>query len=95
MRRSNPKERARDRILNDDEIRAVWKAAEANGTFGAFVRLALLTGQRKDKVATMRWEDLDDAVWHIPSEEREKGNAGDLELPQIAIEIINATVALR
>ena len=24
---------------NDDELRAVWKAAEANGTFGAFVRM--------------------------------------------------------
>ena len=81
MRRSQPKERARDRILNDDEIRAVWAAAEANGTFGAFIRVALLTGQRKDKVISMKWEDLDGDVWRIPSEEREKGNAGDLELP--------------
>lgn len=88
MRRSNPKERARDRILSDDEIRAVWKAAEANGTFGAFVRLALLTGQRKDKIASMEWAHLDGAVWHIPSTEREKGNAGDLKLPAAATEII-------
>jgi integrase len=90
MRRSNPKERARERILNDDELRAVWKAAESNGVFGAFVRLALLTGQRKEKVASMRWEDIDGSVWHVPSEKREKGNAGDLELPQIALDIINA-----
>ena len=95
MRRSKPKERARDRILNDDELRAVWKAAESNGVFGAFVRLALLTGQRKEKVASMRWEDIDGSVWHVPSEEREKGNAGDLELPQIALDIINAQPALR
>ena len=58
MRRSEPKERARDRILDDDEIRAVWKQAEADGTFGAFVRLALLTAQRKEKVASMKWEDI-------------------------------------
>ena len=37
---------ARDRILADDELRAVWKAAETNGDFGALVRLLLLTGQR-------------------------------------------------
>ena len=49
----------RDRILDDDELRAVWKQAEANGTFGAFVRLSLLTGQRKEKVAAMRWDDID------------------------------------
>ena len=80
----------RDRILDDDELRAVWKQAEANGTFGAFVRLSLLTGQRKEKVAAMRWEDLDGAVWTIPTEAREKGNAGVLVLPEIALEIINA-----
>ena len=90
MRRSEPKERARDRILSDDELRAVWRAAEANGTFGAFVRLALLTGQRKEKVASMKWANIDGAVWHIPTEEREKGNAGDLELPQTALDIIHA-----
>src|SRR5262245_25254062 len=35
----NQKERARKRILDDGELRAVWKAAEANGTFGAMVRI--------------------------------------------------------
>ena len=32
MRRGKPTKR--DRILNDDELRAVWKQAETNGTFG-------------------------------------------------------------
>jgi integrase len=90
VRRSNPKERARTRIFSDDELRLVWKAAEANGTFGAFVRILLLTGQRRDKVASMRWEDIKDGVWIIPSEKREKGNANELRLPQVAIDIINA-----
>ena len=35
MRRSNPKERARTQIFSDDELRAVWKVAEASGSFGA------------------------------------------------------------
>jgi integrase len=90
MRRSNPKERARTRIFSDDELRVIWKAAEANGSFGAFVRLLLLTGQRRDKVATMRWEDVAGDVWTIPAEKREKGNAEALRLPQVAIDIINA-----
>jgi integrase len=91
MRRSNPKERARDRILSDDELRAVWKQAEANGTFGAYVRLLLLTAQRREKVAAMRWEDIGtDRTWTIPTEKREKGNADELVLPQIALDIINA-----
>jgi integrase len=89
MRRSNPKERSRDRILNDDELRAVWK--QANGSFGAFVRLLLLTGQRREKVAAMRWQDIGiDGTWSIPAEDREKGNANRLALPEVALDIIKA-----
>src|SRR5262249_48825677 len=75
MTRRNQKERARKRILNDDELRALWKAAEANGTFGAMVRILLLTGQRRDKVAAMKWEHIDGDTWNIKTAPREKGNA--------------------
>jgi integrase len=89
MRRTNPKERARARALNDDELRAVWKAAESDGAFGAFVRLLLMTAQRRDKVATMRWADIaPDGTWTIPAEAREKGNAVELVLPEAAIAIV-------
>jgi len=91
MRRTNPKERARSRILTDDELRAVWTQAEANGTFGALVRLLLLTGQRRTTVASMRWEDVSaDGTWIIPSGKREKGTAGELVLPEVALEIIRS-----
>jgi integrase len=91
MRRSNAKERARARILDDNEIRLIWRAAEANGTFGGFIRLLLLTAQRRDKIARLRWNDLTaDGSWIIKTESREKGNAGELALPQIALDIISA-----
>jgi len=88
MRRSDPKARARSRILNDDEIRTIWKAAEENGVFGAFVRMSLLTGQRAGKIQCMKWEHIENGVWHIPAEAREKGNAGDLVLPDMALDIL-------
>lgn len=91
MRRSNPGERARDRILNDDELRAVWRVAESNGAFGALVRLLLLTAQRREKVVAMRWDEISiDGVWSIPSEKREKGNGGELKLPPTAVEIVKS-----
>jgi integrase len=90
MRRSSRKEGARSRVLNDDELRAVWKTAEANGSFGAFIRILLLTGQRRDKVAKMKWDHLIGKSWFIETEEREKGNAGELVLPQVAIDILKA-----
>jgi integrase len=88
MGRSNPKDRARSRILSDEEIRIVWKAAEANGPFGAFVRMSLLTGQREGKVAHMKWEHIKDGVWHMPMAKREKGVGGNLALPDMALSIL-------
>jgi integrase len=91
MRRQNPKEHQRDRVLDDAEIRSIWKQAEANGSFGTFVRLALLTAQRRAKLATMKWADVVDGEWIIAKESpREKDSAGSLPLPKIALEIINA-----
>jgi integrase len=75
----------RKRILGDDEIRAVWGAA---GQYGDFVRLALLTAQRREKLITLRWDDVRDGVWTIATAPREKGNPGRLRLPPVALEII-------
>jgi integrase len=91
MRRTDPKSRKRARILDDDELRAIWRAAEDSGTFGAIIRLALLTAQRRAKILTMRWADVSvDGEWRIPAEDREKGTAGSLVLPGVAVEIIRA-----
>jgi integrase len=84
------KNEARSRILSDDELRMIWRQAEANGQFGAIVRLLLLTGQRREKVATVKWADIADGTWTIETAEREKGNAGSLALPAQALAIIEA-----
>jgi integrase len=85
MKRYSSKENARKRILTDDEIRSLWRQ---QGTYADLLKLCLLTGQRREKVATMRWSDLAGNVWTIPTEEREKGNAGELRLPPMAMQII-------
>jgi integrase len=79
-------ERTRKRILTDAEIKAIWNCD--GGAFGAMVKLALLTAQRRDKVRTIRREDIQDGVWVIRTEEREKGNPGQLRLPRLALDVI-------
>ncbi len=78
----------RTRILGAEEIKLVWAAAGKLGPYGAMIRLLLLTGQRRDKVATMRRADLDGDVWTIATEDFEKGNGGMLRLPPLAMAII-------
>jgi integrase len=91
MRRDDPHARKRSRILDDDEIRRLWAAADTSGPFGAFVKLALLTAQRRQKIASMKWEDVSvDGVWTIRNEDREKGHGGELQLPEAAIQAIRS-----
>ena len=87
MRRQSPAAQARARVLDDVEIRAIWNACEGT-TFGAIVRMCLLTAQRSRKVAGMRWADLDGGAWTVPRLPREKDTGGTLLLPEAAKQII-------
>ena len=54
MARTRPKERARQRTLTDDELRAIWAAAESYpGVFGAYLQFILLTGARRLEAARL------------------------------------------
>ena len=92
MRRQSPHAQSRARILDDGELVAIWKAAAADGTaFGALVRIALLTAQRRAKVVAMKWADIsDDGEWTIPKAPREKDSVGSVTLPEAALAIIRA-----
>jgi integrase len=68
MRRSNPTERARTRVLTDTELRTVWAAAERRqDAFAYLVRFLLLTAARRNEAAHMTWDELDGADWLIPA----------------------------
>jgi hypothetical protein len=69
MRRApKPKERARRRVLSDQELRLLWPILDAMGTYGAAVKCTLLTAQRARKVERMRRVDIKDR-YLIPSHE--------------------------
>jgi len=70
----------RDRVLADNELAAIWHATDTLGVpFGPFVRMLMITGQRRSEVAQATWGeiDLDNALWTIPPE-RMKGDAAHL-----------------
>jgi integrase len=72
MARTSPTERKRKRVLDDQEIRDVWKALDTANDLPsccpAFVRALLLTAQRRTSVAEMRWEAIDGDVWIVPAD---------------------------
>jgi integrase len=55
--------KARERVLSHEEIRALWKACDEFGPYGAAVKCGLLTAQRFYKVANdMRRSDIQDRI---------------------------------
>jgi integrase len=68
MSRTKPAERARDRILTDDEIRRLWQATKAHpGPFSSLVRFLLLSGCRRGEALFMTRDELNGRDWLIPA----------------------------
>jgi integrase len=62
-------EKERDRVLEDSELALVWRAAETlRYPFGTYFQLLILTGQRREEVAGMRWSEINSALtlWVLP-----------------------------
>lgn len=84
MARTKPLERARKRVLDDEEIRDLHLAldelhdtAAVPKCFRSFVRALLLSGQRRAMVSEARWEEIDGRDWVIPAT-RNKGKVDHL-----------------
>jgi integrase len=79
MGRVKPRERARKRVLNDEEIRDVWTALDNDLKipvgFKKLVRVLLLTAVRRTEAARMAWheverlrrDDFEGDVWTCPA----------------------------
>lgn len=79
---------ARRRVLSPDEIGLVWHASHYLGDiFGPFVRLLMLTLQRRDEVASLDWSeiDLDTAMWDLPAERVKNDNPHRVPLNDLAL----------
>ena len=87
----------RDRVLSDDELAAIWAAAGSLGEpFGPFFKVAILTLQRREEVAGMRWSELSEdlSLWTIPGSRMKNGKPHDIHLPQIVGDILKTVTRL-
>ena len=84
-------ERPRERVLDDGEIKQAWEAFESIGwPFGPIGKLLLLTGARRDEVASMEWRELDleDGIWRLPKERTKNKRAHEIPLSPAAVDLL-------
>ena len=87
------KEKPRDRVLSDTELRAVWEATAARSAPSReFVQMLILSMQRRDECRAMQWDELDQdaGLWTIPSSRTKAGRAHIVPLPTFAWEILES-----
>jgi integrase len=85
------KREPRQRILSDEEVRAVWAATEeVDYPLAPLVRLLLITGQRLSEVAEASWReiDLEAALWTIPGERMKNGSPHTVPLSGMALDVL-------
>jgi integrase len=79
---SKQKETSRDRVLSDDELVKVWKAADAELAypFGDAIRLLILTGARREEIGQLRWSEIDGDTIHLEGARTKNGERHDIPL---------------
>lgn len=87
------KEVARDRVLSDDELIAIYGAGASEGfPFEQFLKLLILTGQRRGEVAGMRWSELElvKGIWTLPAKRTKNATSHIVTLAPLAISILKS-----
>ena len=90
MARTKPKERARERILTDEELRALWAAASKAGVFGHYLRFVLLTATRRTEAARARRSEIVGDLWLIPGARYKTGKDHLIPLSQAAQAVLTS-----
>src|SRR5216683_1019588 len=83
----------RERVLSDTETVEVWAAADTLGyPFGPFYKLMILTLQRREEVAGMRWSEIADDMsrWTLPGSRMKTGKPHDVHLAEGARAVLRS-----
>jgi integrase len=80
----------RDRVLDDNELRAVWKAADkTGGPSGALVKLLILTGARRDEIASLQWSEIVGGEIRLPKERTKTSVAHTIYITKAMRQVID------
>lgn len=83
----------RQRVLDEAEIGALWRAWEQMAwPFGTLFKLLLLTGQRRNQMASLCLNDVTfaDQIWTVPPETGSADEGHEIPLSSFALEAVTS-----
>ena len=89
MKRRDLKYNPRERVLELDEISAIWNAGDKTGyPFGPIVQLLILSGQRRSEIAGLKHSWIYKDYIEIPASEYKTGNSQIIPITDNMIRIL-------
>jgi integrase len=96
------KEKARDRVLSEAEIKSVWKTLDnmpcgdkihrkVRSLSALILKMELVTAQRCGEIMGAAWSEINGDWWTIPAERTKNGLAHRVPLSRLALKIIEDT----
>jgi integrase len=85
------KEVARDRVLSDQELaQVILVARKMGGPYGGIVEFLALTGQRREEVGRIKWDELDLAqrIWTLPKSRTKNAKAHVVHLSEQSLAVL-------
>lgn len=83
------KEKSRDRVLTDDELRWFWRACDDLGfPWGPLGQTLLLTGQRLGEVVGLTDAEISGDTWHLAPDRTKNGRAHTVPLSEAASAVL-------
>jgi integrase len=86
-----PTGKARDRVLSDTELAAIWNNLD-DDDYGKIVKLLICTACRREEIGNIPWSEFNDdfTEWTLPKERAKNGKANTLPITPLMAEIINS-----
>jgi integrase len=84
------REVARDRVLTDAELAAVWKAAvEIGWPYGPAAQLLILTGARRAEIAELKWSEIHGNTIKLSGARTKNAEPHDMPLSEQALDVLS------
>jgi len=89
--RKPAKEKSRERVLDDAELKLTWEAADAaGGASGALVKLLLLTGARRNEMTELARDEIAADTIELPGERTKNGLPHTIPITPMIRRVLNA-----